>query len=55
MIRVFALSDCDTFTHSSNAPSVHFEVHIGLGRVVALYYRSSTLYQIRYHIRCIRF
>ena len=29
--------------------------HPGLGRIVALYCRSSTLYQIRYHIRCFYF
>ena len=31
------------------------EVGIGLGRIVALHYRSSTLYQIRKHIRCLYF
>jgi hypothetical protein len=30
-------------------------VAIGLGRIVALYYRSSTSYQIRQHIRCLYF
>jgi hypothetical protein len=28
---------------------------LGLGRTVALYYRSSTLYHIREHIRCLYF
>ena len=28
---------------------------IGLGRIVALYYRSSTSYQIHQHIRCLCF
>ena len=28
-------------------------VEIGLGRIVALYYRSSTLYHIHQHIRCL--
>ena len=27
--------------------------NLGCGRIVALYYRSSTLYQIREHIRCL--
>jgi hypothetical protein len=51
VIRGFALSDYvvrqRTFTHISNAPSVHLEVHIGLGHVVALHHRASTSHQIR--------
>jgi tRNA uridine 5-carboxymethylaminomethyl modification enzyme len=31
------------------------DVQVGLGRIVALSYRSSTLYQIHLHIRCIYF
>jgi hypothetical protein len=31
------------------------EVDLGLGRIVALYYRSSALYRIHEHIRCIPF
>ena len=30
-------------------------VEVGLGRIVALHYRSSTLYQIRLHIRNLYF
>jgi hypothetical protein len=30
-------------------------VALGLGRIVALYHRSSTLYQIREDIRCLYF
>jgi hypothetical protein len=30
-------------------------VKLGLGRIVALYDRSSTLCQIHYHIRCLYF
>jgi hypothetical protein len=32
-----------------------FGVELGLGRIVALYHRSSTLCQIHEHIRCINF
>ena len=28
---------------------------VGLGRIVALYYRASALYQIHEHIRCLFF
>ena len=31
------------------------EVDLGLGRIVALHYRSSALYRIHEHIRCIYF
>jgi hypothetical protein len=31
------------------------EVDLGLGHIVALYYRSSALYRIHEHIRCIYF
>ena len=30
-------------------------VEPGLGRIIALYYRSSTLHQIFYEIRCLYF
>ena len=30
-------------------------LQVGLGRIVALYYRSSTSYQIHQHIRCLCF
>ena len=35
--------------------SASYLVFIGLGRIVALYYLSSTLYHIHDHIRCIYF
>jgi hypothetical protein len=31
------------------------EVAVGIGRILALYYHSSTLYQIHEHIRCLYF
>ena len=40
-----------TGAHEAAPRSPREEVGIGLGRIFALYYRSSTSYQIRQHIR----
>ena len=47
-------------THDYAPNNTHFlmrdwQVWLGLGRIVALYHRSSTLYHIRYHIRYLYF
>jgi hypothetical protein len=38
--------------HGAGDPGFSNAVQIGLGSIVALYYRSSTLYPIHEHIRC---
>ena len=35
--------------------NVSAEVRLGLGRIVALYYRASNSYQIHEHVRCLYF